>query len=150
MAYVKTTWTNDSGQSINADNLNKIEQGIFDKQDQLISGTNIKTVDGVSIVGSGDIPIIHPSDIVATSNTTNGYVTLSNGLIMQWGVIAVTTLNNTTVTFPIVFPNACFTTFTTNIYAGQTYEASSESITTSGFVANSYNNISMNWFAIGY
>lgn len=30
MAYTKTTWTNDTGEPIDADNLNKIEQGIFD------------------------------------------------------------------------------------------------------------------------
>lgn len=30
MSYVKTTWQNDQAPAINATNLNKIEQGIFD------------------------------------------------------------------------------------------------------------------------
>ena len=38
------------------DNINDIET-IVDKQDTLVSGTNIKTVNGVSVLGSGDISI---------------------------------------------------------------------------------------------
>ena len=30
MAYTKTVWVNNQAPAINADNLNKIEQGIFD------------------------------------------------------------------------------------------------------------------------
>lgn len=33
MSYTKTTWVNDSTPAINADNLNKIEQGIKDAHD---------------------------------------------------------------------------------------------------------------------
>lgn len=44
-----------------------------------------------------------------SSKTTNGYVILPNGLIMQWGVnqAAVGTYGMGTITFPIPFPTAC-------------------------------------------
>jgi hypothetical protein len=43
---------------------------------------------------------------VASSISTNGYVKLSNGLIIQWGRSA-TGSDSTAVTFPIAFPTAC-------------------------------------------
>lgn len=61
MAYTKTTWVDNSAPAIDAENLNKIEQGIYDahtgKQDRLVSGTNIKTINGNSILGSGNLVI---------------------------------------------------------------------------------------------
>lgn len=94
MAYTKTTWVNNSEPAINATNLNKIEQGIYDahdelgdkvdketgkglssndftdaektkldgidlstKQDTLVSGTNIKTINGSTLLGPGNIVI---------------------------------------------------------------------------------------------
>lgn len=94
MAYTKTTWVDNSEPPINAENLNKIEQGIYDahdglagkvdketgkglstndftdaektklegidlstKQDTLVSGTNIKTINGASLLGPGNIVI---------------------------------------------------------------------------------------------
>lgn len=59
--------------------------------------------------------------------STNGYLTLANGLILQWGRVNGTHgSNNTfnsgdfgTVTFAtsnIAFPNACFCVFTTMVY----------------------------------
>lgn len=38
MAYIMTEWVNDTAPAINADNLNKMEQGIFDNDASL---TNI-------------------------------------------------------------------------------------------------------------
>lgn len=94
MSYTKTTWVDNSAPAINAENLNKIEQGIYDateglagkvdkvtgkglssndytdaektklagidlstKQDTLVSGTNIKTINGASLLGPGNIVI---------------------------------------------------------------------------------------------
>ena len=94
MSYTKTNWVNNSEPPISADNLNKIEQGIYDateglagkvdkvtgkglstndytdaektklagidmttKQDTLVSGTNIKTINGSSLLGPGNIVI---------------------------------------------------------------------------------------------
>ena len=37
MAYTKTTWVNDTSPAINATNLNKIEQGIYDAQSSIDS-----------------------------------------------------------------------------------------------------------------
>lgn len=40
MAYNKTVWTNDTAPAINADNLNKIEQGIYDNDQEIDSVSN--------------------------------------------------------------------------------------------------------------
>lgn len=59
MAYTKQTFT--AGQTLTAENMNHIEDGLKDldegKQEKLVSGTNLKTVNGKSLLGSGDIPI---------------------------------------------------------------------------------------------
>jgi hypothetical protein len=59
MAYSPTTWVDDNAPALDAEHLNKIETGIRDahlnKQDTLVSGTNIKTVNGQSILGSGNV-----------------------------------------------------------------------------------------------
>lgn len=55
MSYTKQIFT--SGQILKASDLNTMSQGIVDKQDKLVSGTNIKTVNGQSLLGSGDITI---------------------------------------------------------------------------------------------
>lgn len=59
MAYTKQTFT--SGQTLKASDLNTMSQGIKDlddgKQEKLVSGTNLKTVNGQSLLGSGDIAV---------------------------------------------------------------------------------------------
>ena len=55
MAYTKQTFT--SGQILKASDLNTMSQGIIDKQDKLVSGTNIKTINGQSLLGGGNITI---------------------------------------------------------------------------------------------
>lgn len=55
MAYTKQTFT--SGQILKASDLNTMSEGITSKQDTLVSGTNLKTINGKSLLGSGDIPI---------------------------------------------------------------------------------------------
>ena len=71
------TWNTDSGkQSVNiplsdifdADNYytkNEVDTELSGKQDTLVSGTNIKTVGGTSILGTGDIPF--PAGITVDS-----------------------------------------------------------------------------------
>jgi hypothetical protein len=51
--------------------VNKINEIIDDKQDTLVSGTNIKTVNGSSLLGSGDITIGGSVDIDNKSITEN-------------------------------------------------------------------------------
>lgn len=53
MAYTKQTFT--AGQTLKASDLNTMSEGITTKQDTLVSGTNIKTVNGQSLLGSGNI-----------------------------------------------------------------------------------------------
>lgn len=44
------------------DNLTALDASISTKQNILISGTNIKTVNGISVLGSGDITIASSAD----------------------------------------------------------------------------------------
>ena len=69
MAYTKQTFTD--YQVLTADNMNFIEDGIEqahlgldEKQNTLVSGTNIKTINGVSILGEGDLEIQNQSEPV--------------------------------------------------------------------------------------
>lgn len=59
MAYTKQTFT--AGQTLKASDLNTMSQGIKDlddgKQAKLISGSTIKTINGVSLLGGGNIEI---------------------------------------------------------------------------------------------
>lgn len=63
MAYEKQNWKNLPSKEtpVNAERLNHIEEGIYDnsvgKQEELVSGENIKTINGQSILGSGNIVI---------------------------------------------------------------------------------------------
>ena len=62
----------------------------------------------------------------ANNKAESGYQRLPNGLIIQWGVqgsyAGVINLNYTVITFPIAFPNACFTVVSTPMssYGGST------------------------------
>lgn len=66
MAYTKQTF--DDYQVLTADNMNYIEdgieaahQGLEQKQNTLVSGMNIKTINGVSLLGEGNL-VIQGSD----------------------------------------------------------------------------------------
>ena len=41
-------------------------------------------------------------------NTQPGFMKFPNGLIMQWGIISITTVGNKTQNYPIAFPNQVF------------------------------------------
>ena len=62
MAYVKQNF--ETGQTLTADMLNHIEAGFDAVQDKLVSGTNIKTLNGQSLLGSGNITVEGGSTIV--------------------------------------------------------------------------------------
>ena len=53
----------------------------------------------------------------STSITTNGYTRLTNGTILQWGFITNTYTEGSTftITFPLTFPNNCFTVLLTTM-----------------------------------
>lgn len=64
MAYTKQTFT--SGQTLKASDLNTMSHGIKDlddgKQPKLVSGANLKTINGQSLLGSGNIEVEGGSD----------------------------------------------------------------------------------------
>ncbi len=72
MAYVKQNF--ETGQILTAKMLNHIEEGFDGVQDKLISGTNIKSIDGKSLLGSGNIAID-----VGTVKSVNGELPDENG-----------------------------------------------------------------------
>lgn len=110
--------------------------------------TNITTLAGIDV----NNPI--------QSKTTNGYVTLPGGVIVQWGTAtaALTSGGTSSHTFPIPFPNACQTlnfTFNASTIASTSalvYNAK----TTTGFTTIRQNNANadtfttFNWVAVGY
>lgn len=73
MSYVKQNFEN--GKVLSASQLNYIEDN---KQDLLESGVNIKTINGQSILGGGDITISGDGSTVSTSRIDIKYI-LQNG-----------------------------------------------------------------------
>ena len=67
MAYTKQTFT--SGQILKASDLNTMSQGIVDKQDKLVSGTTLKTINGQTLLGSGNIAIEGGGDTIISGGT---------------------------------------------------------------------------------
>jgi hypothetical protein len=88
MAYTKTNWVNDSVPAINASNLNKIEQGIYDNAFE-----------------SG-------------SNANGNYIKFNDGtLICRGGITTASNESEKEIYFPVSFINDSFTVIVTNIYS---------------------------------
>ena len=93
MAYTKQTFT--AGQTLKASDLNTMSQGIVDKQDKLVSGTSIKTVNGQSLLGSGNISV--ESDVSASKKPYTRFtrftveVESSQPNTTTFGAVALTT-----------------------------------------------------------
>ncbi len=90
--------------------------------------------------------------VIAGNNASNGYVKLSNGLILQWGH---TSGNTSSIIFPIAFPTnvlnvqISFTDLTGGVgYAGSF--SSSINKSKNGFSYGITEPIGRFWFAIGY
>lgn len=81
---------------------------------------------------------------------TNGYQKFPGGLIVQWGS-CTSNLTPVPVTFPITFPNNCFSvTISRKNGTGTVYDCGANSVTTSGFDAHNGSNLLDNyWMAIG-
>ena len=67
MAYTKQTFT--SGQILKASDLNTMSEGITTKQDKLVSGTNLKTINGQSLLGGGNITVEGGGDTIISGGT---------------------------------------------------------------------------------
>ena len=121
--------------------------------------------DGKRVTLQAIADLASSSDIVAYSNTTNGYIKFSSGLVIQWGVTGYTPYyasgygGTVTATYPITFPTAVFTFLATGQgSAGGTCPASpaagaiglsSHSI----FIQNNYSSsqaLRAHWLALGY
>lgn len=75
LTFGTKTYDGSSAQKITASDLGALtsHQDISGKQDTLVSGTNIKTINGNSILGSGDLTISGGSgNILVATNTTLG------------------------------------------------------------------------------
>lgn len=95
---------------------------------------------------------------VTGSNTSNGWVKLSNGLIIQWGFMS-TGSRGGVVTYPIPFPNLCLSALATYT---SSYSSGSASVTpiilwkTNTQLSVGYKDVfsaivhGFNWQAIGY
>ena len=80
---------------------------------------------------------------------------MANGLILQWGNLALGVKRQETVTFPIAFPNACLNVQTSarNSAYRSTYEVMVYSITPTQVILDLDANtgaVGAYWFAIGY
>lgn len=94
--------------------------------------------------------------IVAASLATNGYVKFANGVIIQWGITAGNG-NGTVRTYPIAFPNACWSVASNKNSKGGYGAADGNSagvqlIDNATFYAyaDDGSNISVTYIAIGY
>lgn len=92
------------------DDTNSLQNSIDGKQATLVSGTNIKTINGNSILGSGNISIASLltekqfSDIINATSSKSSYIIMDK-LLIQWGVFigAHGDTTNWTVTYPKTF-----------------------------------------------
>jgi hypothetical protein len=100
---------------------------------------------------------IGASDFLGTK-TTSGYQYLPGGLIMQWGRDTTATANHN-VTFPIAFPNACFSVAVSGVANGSFFIPYNTAPGTTGYTQGFFNGsggsgAASNWagsyIAIGY
>lgn len=93
----------------------------------------------------------------ASSFAANGYVTLSNGLVLQWGSFSAASNATGSITFPTAFPTACFTAqIVQQRGSGNGNVRRIESVSTTGFSYH-YDNLGPGaptvtnwWFALGH
>ena len=86
--------------------------------------------------------------VIAESLTTNGYVKLSNGLIIQWGRTFLTSSGGT-ITWPVPFTSACYTAVgndTTNVNGSSNMVGT---LSTTGWTGDVGATATYNWIAIG-
>ena len=92
--YATEQWVNEQGFLKEHQDISNLatKAELNEKQDVLVSGTNIKTINGTSLLGSGNIVIEASADNVPTlqtnkEGTTNNYI-YSSGRSDKYGVIS--------------------------------------------------------------
>ena len=90
---------------------------IDEKQDTLVSGTNIKTINNESLLGSGNITISAGGGGTVTDVTVGGTSVVSNGVA---AVPAIPTVNNSTIT--VQMNGSTVDSFTTNASSAKTID----------------------------
>ena len=118
-----TTIANQSGTNTGDNAVNSLYSGLeTSKQDTLVSGTNIKTINGSSVLGSGDLIISgggatgrHALIPLASGNVTNSVITSVNPLS------STAFIANRLVAYPFI-PNQSFTS--SNLFINVTTLAS--------------------------
>jgi hypothetical protein len=130
-----------------------------------ITTVNATTVNSTTInattvksTSSGVLPLLQDSTGNSLqSKTTNGYVYLSGGLILQWGQTpTVTHGTSATITFPVSFPSAVVTIQLTGVDPVPNNAISAPQVSAPSTTSFSFQNLdpdsnySCFWFAIGY
>ena len=94
------------------DDTNSLQNSINGKQATLVSGTNIKTINGNSILGSGNLSLAMSIaqksiniDIINATSTKSCYVVIDNWLV-QWGVFIGA--HGDTTNWEVTFPKAYY------------------------------------------
>jgi hypothetical protein len=96
------------------------------------------------------------ASVFGSSLASNGYQKIPGGLIIQWGVFVGSASTDTTVTFPIAFPNGVSSITTSTIGVGSLFFAGYNTLTVAGFKGCTYSATSTRgatnatWMAIGY
>lgn len=92
------------------DDTKSLQNSIDGKQATLVSGTNIRTINGTSILGAGDIQVVASlaekslANIINATSSKSGYAVIDK-LLIQWGVYngAHGDTTNWEVTYPKTF-----------------------------------------------
>ena len=123
MSYIEQTFS--KGQTLEASDLNTISKGIVSKQDKLVSGTNLKTINGISLLGTGDISIedgslVDNSVIVYTDNVGEWV----RKTISSTGIESTTSITQSNIMHATNFTNTVYLKPKGDItYALVTYDA---------------------------
>lgn len=84
MSYTKTTWRNNQSPAINADNLNHIEQGIYDAHDGLASANNKLNKLEQGIANAGNAMMVQSNNGTLDKTVQEIYDAISAGTQVLW------------------------------------------------------------------
>ena len=109
---------------------------------------------------NGDLSVEGDIHLRESSVTQNGYTYLPNGILIQWGIDTSDSDGDHTITFPIPFPNNCFSVSVNHKLSGgwnlstlYGYPITAFSYDKNGFVINRNDTasatINLNYIAIG-